>query len=81
MIGEPIKKMKPQIMASISRKSSNKVPITSFQMLLAGRRTHKKSFFMGSRGFLWVRIMGSQNVMGSDYGSNIRVRLTLVEYM
>ncbi len=43
-----------------------------FQMLLAGRRTHKnKAFFMDSRGVLWVRIMGSQNVMGSDYGSNI----------
>ncbi len=26
---------------------------------------------MGSRGFLWVRIMGSKNVMGSGYGSNI----------
>jgi hypothetical protein len=33
------KKMMPPIMASISRKSSNKVPIVIFQMLLAGRRT------------------------------------------
>jgi hypothetical protein len=81
---KPIKKMMPPIMASISRKSSNKVPITIFQMLLAGRRTHKnKAFFMGSRGFLWVWIMGSQNVtglelwimgsqnvMGMDYGKS-----------
>jgi hypothetical protein len=60
------------IMASISRKSSNKVPITIVQMLLAGRQTHKNNtFFMGSRGFLWIWIMGSQNVMGLDYGSNI----------
>jgi hypothetical protein len=59
------------MMASISRKSSKKVPITIFQMLLAGRRTHKnKAFFVGSRGFLWVWIMGSQ-IMGLDYGSNI----------
>jgi hypothetical protein len=62
----------PPIMASISRKSCKKVPIIFFQMLLAGRQTHKnKAFFMGSRGFLWGWIMGSQNIMGSDYGSNI----------
>jgi hypothetical protein len=30
-------------------------------------------FLLGSRGFLWVRIMGSQNVLGSGYGSNITV--------
>jgi hypothetical protein len=59
-------------MASISRKLSNKVFITIFQMLLAGRRTHKnKAFFMGSGWFLSVWIMGSQNVIGLDYGSNI----------
>jgi hypothetical protein len=63
------KKMMPPIMASISRKSSNKVPIIIFQMLLAGRRTHNKEHFLkGLRGFLWgglwevkilwVRIMG-----------------------
>jgi hypothetical protein len=64
----------PPIMASISRKSSNKVPITFFQMLLAGRQTHKnKAVFKGSRGFLWVWIMGSQIVMGLDFGSNISV--------
>jgi hypothetical protein len=63
-------KMMPLIMASISRKSSNKVSITIFQMLLVGRRTHKsKAFFLQvQRGFygfrlwevkmLWVRIMG-----------------------
>jgi hypothetical protein len=43
------KKIMPPIMASISRKSSNKVPITIFQMLLAGRQTHK------NKVFLWVR--------------------------
>jgi hypothetical protein len=46
------KNMMPSIMASISRKSSNKVPITILQMLLAGRRTHKnKAFFYGFEGF------------------------------
>jgi hypothetical protein len=48
-------KIMPPIMASISRKSSNKVPITIFQMLLAGRQTDKnKALFMDSYGFrLW----------------------------
>jgi hypothetical protein len=41
-------KMMPPIMASISRKSSNKVPMTTFQMLLAGSRAHKnEAFFNG----------------------------------
>jgi hypothetical protein len=31
-----------------------------------------KLFLLGSWGFLWVRIMGSWNVMGLGYGSNIR---------
>jgi hypothetical protein len=43
------KKMMSPIMASISGKLSNKVPIIIFQMLLAGRRTHN------NRAFLWVR--------------------------
>jgi hypothetical protein len=59
----------PPIVASISTKSYNKVPIRILPMLLAGRQTHKiKAFFMGLRVFygfglwefkmLWVRIMG-----------------------
>jgi hypothetical protein len=59
-------------MASISGKLSNKVPIIIFQMLLAGRGTHNnRAFFIGSRGFLWVRLWEVKNIMGSDYGSNI----------
>jgi hypothetical protein len=54
------KKMMPPIMASISRKSSNKVPITIFQMLLAGRRTHK------NKAFLWVR----RGFLGLDHGKS-----------
>jgi hypothetical protein len=48
--------MMPPIMASISKKSSNKVPMIIFQMLPAGRRTHNniELVFMGLRGFLWV---------------------------
>ncbi len=67
--------MMSPIMASISGKLSNKVPIIIFQVLLAGRRTHNNRafYFMGLRGFLWVLIMGSQNIMGLDYGSNISV--------
>jgi hypothetical protein len=50
--------MMPPIMASISRKPSNIVPITIFWMLLAGRQTHKnKAFFYGFEGVF----------MGSDY--------------
>jgi hypothetical protein len=30
-------------------------------------------FFMGLRGVIMGSIMGSQNIMGSDYGSNISV--------
>jgi hypothetical protein len=47
--------MMPPIMASISRKSSNKVPITIFQMFLAGRQTYQnKPFLWVQGGFLWV---------------------------
>jgi hypothetical protein len=41
-------------------------------MFLAGFDSHirLRLFFAGLfDGFLWVRIMGSQNVMGSGYGS------------
>jgi hypothetical protein len=66
------KKMMPPIMASISRKSSNKVSVTIFPMLLAGRQTHEnKASFYGFKGVLWVWIIRSQNFIGSDYGSNI----------
>jgi hypothetical protein len=54
------KKMMPPNMASISRKSSNKVPIIIFQMLLAGRRTHdNRAFFYGFKGVFMGLIMGS----------------------
>ncbi len=36
---------------------------------------------MGLRGFFGVRIMGSQNVMGSDYGSNISVTHSLILFI
>jgi hypothetical protein len=52
---ETHKNMMPPIMASISRKSSNNVPIIIFQMLLAGRQTHNnRAFLMGSGGFCGV---------------------------
>ncbi len=65
------KKILPPIMASISRKSPNKVPITILQILVfAGRLSHKSGalFCWVQRGFygcglwevemLWVRVMG-----------------------
>jgi hypothetical protein len=71
VISKPIKSYASNYGINL-RKSSNKVPITIFQMLLAGKQTHKnKAFFMGSTvlggfyGFvlwevkmLWVWIMG-----------------------
>ncbi len=82
------KKMMPPIMASISRKSSNKVPILIFQMLLAGWLTHdNRAFFMGLKGFLWVwlwevkilwvRIMGVTLVINVDSTSRNACRTSL----
>jgi hypothetical protein len=66
--------------------------ITIVPMFLAGEFLHnieavfcwvqfphniEAAFLLGSRGFLWVQIMGSQNVMGSGYGSNISGKKTL----
>jgi hypothetical protein len=54
------KKMISPIMASISEKLFNKVPIMMFQTLLARRRTHNyRAFLMGLRGFY-----------GFDYGKS-----------
>jgi hypothetical protein len=53
--------MMPSILASIARKSSNKVPITIFQRLLAGDEPIKmKHFLMGLKGVF----------VGSDYGKS-----------
>jgi hypothetical protein len=47
-------------------------------MLLAGRRTHNNiQLFYGFDGVFMGSIMGSQNIMGSDYGSNISAVLIL----
>ncbi len=40
-------------------------------LMLGDYPIKRSSFLLGSRGFLWVWIMGSRNVMGSGYGSNI----------
>jgi hypothetical protein len=67
----------PPIMASISRKSSKKRFHYNFQMSLAGRPTHNnRAFFYGFEGVFMGLIMGSQNIMGSDYGSNISVQVS-----
>ncbi len=51
-------------MASISRKSSNKVPIIIFQMLLAGRRTHNNRAFL----LVWGGFYGLDNGKSKYYG-------------
>jgi hypothetical protein len=45
-----------------------------FKMLHYGRRTHNnRALFCGFEGVIMGLIMGIQNIMGSDYGSNISV--------
>ncbi len=58
------KRMMSPIMASISRKSSNKVPIIIFQMLLelGDEPIITEHFFNGFKGVFMGSIMGSQNV-------------------
>jgi hypothetical protein len=60
------------IMASISGKLSNKVPIIIFRCYTMGDEPIIiEQFFYGFEGVIMGSIMGSQNIMGSDYGSNI----------
>ncbi len=62
----------PRIMASIARKSSYEVPIKIFRCyLLREKPIIIELFFYGFEGVIMGSIMGSQNIMGSDYGSNI----------
>ncbi len=59
-------------MASISRISSYKVPIIIFRCYIMGDEPIKiEQFFYGFEGVIMGSIMGCQNVMGLDYGSNI----------
>jgi hypothetical protein len=49
--------MMPPIMASISRKSSYRVPIIIFRCYIMGDDPIIiEQFFMGSRGLLWVQL-------------------------
>jgi hypothetical protein len=74
-------KMIPPIMASISRKSSNKVPKIIFRCYIMGDEPIIiEQFFFGFEGVIMGLIMGSQNIMGSDYGSNISVLMPQIEY-
>jgi hypothetical protein len=65
------KEMLPPIMASIFRKSSNIVPIIFLRCYLLGDEPIIIELFYGFKGGFMGLIMGSQNIMGSDYGSNI----------
>jgi hypothetical protein len=40
-----------------------------------------EQFFYGFEGDIMGSNMGSQNIMGSDYGSNISDRLFLIHYL
>jgi hypothetical protein len=64
--------MMPSIMASISKESSTKVPIIIFRCyIMRDEPIIIEQFFYGLEGVIMGSIMGSQNIMGSDYGSNI----------
>jgi hypothetical protein len=55
-------------------KSSNKVPIIIFRSYIMGDEPIIiEQFFYGFEGVIMGSIMGSQNIMGSDYGDNISV--------
>ncbi len=59
-------------MASISRKSSYRIPIIIFRCYLLGDTPIIiELFFYEFEGVNMGSIMGSQNIMGSDYESNI----------
>ncbi len=61
-------------MASISRKSSYKVLIIIVRCYIMGDEpVIIYQFFFGFKGVIMGSIMESQNIMGSDYGSNISV--------
>ncbi len=61
-------------MASISRKSSYKVPIIIFSCyIMWDEPIIIEQFFYGFDGVITGSIMGSQKIMGSDYESNISV--------
>ncbi len=62
----------PPIMASISRKSSYKVPLIICRCYIMGDEPIIiEQFFYGFEGAIMGLIMESHNIMGSDYGSNI----------
>jgi hypothetical protein len=61
VISKPIIKMIPPIMASISRKSSNKVPIIIFRCYIMGDEP-----IIIEQFFLWVR----GGYYGFDYGKS-----------
>jgi hypothetical protein len=63
--------MQPPIMASISRKSSNKVLIIFLRCCLLGDEPIIIELYYGFEGVFMGLILGSQNIMGSDNGSNI----------
>jgi hypothetical protein len=75
------KKMIRPIMASISRKSSYKVPIIIFRCyIMRDEPIIIEQYFYGFEGVIMGSIMVSQNIMGSDYGSNISVVTVPLEY-
>jgi hypothetical protein len=64
--------MIPPFMASISGKSSYKDPIIISRCYIMGDEPIIiELLFYGFEGVIMGSIMGSQNIMGSDYGSNI----------
>jgi hypothetical protein len=71
--------MMPPISASISRKSSYKVPIIISRCYVMGDEPIMiEPLFYGFEGVIMDSIMGCQNIMGSDYGINFSVCLLLL---
>ncbi len=61
-----------QLLHQSQENHPTKFPKQFFRWYLLGDESIKIKHFLWVWGvFLWVWIMGSQNVMGSDYGSNI----------
>jgi hypothetical protein len=73
VISKPEKKDVSKYGNNNLKKIIQQSPITILPMIVAGKFPQNiEAVFCWVRGrFLWVWIMGSQNVMGSGYGSNI----------
>jgi hypothetical protein len=72
VISKPIKNDASNNGINLKKKSSNKVPIIIFRCYIMGDEPIiVEQFFYGFEGVIMGLIMGSKNIMGLHYGSNI----------